>query len=60
VVNPLLLPFAGRLLPCACWQDTVYGGDSSWISNDVVTQHEGRIYLNLPAACTLMLVQQQQ
>lgn len=44
--------------PCAT-QDTAYGGNPEWISNDVVAENDGRIYINLPAACTLMLVQQQ-
>ena len=39
-------------------QDPEYGGDASWVSNDVVQEYDGRIYLNLPASCTLMLVQQ--
>ena len=35
-----------------------YGGDPKWVSNDVVPVHDGRIYINLPASCTLMLVEQ--
>jgi len=51
-----------KTLDChACFwplQDAAYGGDPKWISNDEVTEHDGRIYLSLPASCTLMLVQQ--
>lgn len=39
-------------------QDERYGGDPKWVSNDVVDEYDGRIYVNLPPACTLMLVQQ--
>jgi hypothetical protein len=39
-------------------QDVAYGGDPKWISNDVVTEYDGKIHLSLPASCTLMLVQQ--
>lgn len=41
-------------------QDTAYGGAATWVSNDVVGEYDGRIYINLPASCTLMLVQQPQ
>eukprot|EP00887_Chlorella_sp_A99_P003655 scaffold7.g3655.t1 len=41
-----------------CSQDPAYGGDPAWVSNGVVPEHDGRIFLNLPASCTLMLVQQ--
>lgn len=40
-------------------QDAAYGGDATWISNDVVQEYDGRIYINVPAACTLLLVQEQ-
>ncbi|KAI3423988.1 hypothetical protein D9Q98_009821 [Chlorella vulgaris] len=43
-----------------CSQDTAYGGAATWVSNDVVGEYDGRIYINLPASCTLMLVQQPQ
>lgn len=40
-------------------QDPAYGGDPAWLTNDVVPEYDGRIFINLPAACTLMLIQQQ-
>lgn len=46
------------MLPPPPFQDPKYGGDPTWVSNDVVPVHEGRIHLNLPASCTLMLAQQ--
>lgn len=39
-------------------QDAEYGGAPTWVSNDEVAEYDGRIYLNLPASCTLVLVQQ--
>uniref|UniRef100_A0A383W668 1,4-alpha-glucan branching enzyme n=1 Tax=Tetradesmus obliquus TaxID=3088 RepID=A0A383W668_TETOB len=41
-----------------CSQDVQYGGDPKWVSNDIVAEYDGKIYLNLPPSCTLMLVQQ--
>lgn len=41
-----------------CSQDAKYGGSPTWVSNDVVTAHDGKIWINLPAQCTIMLVQQ--
>lgn len=52
------LPSFSLLSPGPSAQDPAYGGDPSWLSNDVVQEYDGRIYLNLPASCTLMLVQQ--
>ena len=48
------LPLPPSLPP----QDSAYGGDPQWRSNDVVQEYDGRIYLSLPPSCTLVLVQQ--
>eukprot|EP00878_Enallax_costatus_P013457 GHUV01014072.1.p1 GENE.GHUV01014072.1~~GHUV01014072.1.p1 ORF type:complete len:359 (+),score=43.42 GHUV01014072.1:1072-2148(+) len=40
-----------------CSQDPGYNGDAGYHSNAVVKEYDGRIYLNIPPQCTLMLRQ---
>lgn len=52
------LPPPDRCRACCVSQDAAYGGDTHYHSNSGEIQvHDGKIYLNIPPQCTLMLRQ---
>ena len=58
MLSPLVPALVCVVVLCPL-QAVSYGADPKWVSNDVVQEYDGRIHLNLPGSCTLMLVQQQ-